>query len=169
MDRCNLDGSTNRRTCVAYYCMYRKEGIKLVFMGWPCLFFISGLIFFISFQYQVRFRFFSLFGSMISLLALVFVLPFMSTIISVGKYDRALGQLINRPPPLNMNRLYRRTSVMTYLLTLFFKCCNGACCCGNGKRTIGVAKRCCDSTFFLLIVFYEHMHWCFYGARLKCL
>ncbi|MBM7837285.1 hypothetical protein JOC54_000516 [Alkalihalobacillus xiaoxiensis] len=97
-------------------CTVKKASSLYLWAG--LVFFISGLIFyFISVPSTISF--FSLFGSMISLLALVFVLPFMSTIISVGKYDRALGQLINRPPPLNMNRLYRRTSVMTYLLTLF--------------------------------------------------
>ncbi len=56
---------------------------------------------------------------MTSLLALLFVLPYMSTIIAVGKYDRALGQMIRKPPQLTMVRLYRRTSLMTYMLTLF--------------------------------------------------
>lgn len=82
------------------------------------MFFTLGLIFYFT-SVPVSVSFLSLFGSMISLLALLFVLPFMSTIISVGNYDRALGQLISRPPPLTMTRLYRRTSVMTYLLTLF--------------------------------------------------
>lgn len=81
-------------------------------------FFLLGFLFYLIYVPK-EVGFFNLFGSMTGLLALLFVLPFMSTIIAAGKYDRALGQMISKPPTLNMVRLYRRTSVMSYMLTLF--------------------------------------------------
>ncbi|GAK12075.1 hypothetical protein [Geomicrobium sp. JCM 19039] len=81
-------------------------------------FFLLGIIFYWVYV-PTDVRFFDLFGSMVSLLALLFILPFMSTIISVGKYDRALSQMISMPPKPDTVRLYRRTSLMSYLLTLF--------------------------------------------------
>lgn len=81
-------------------------------------FFLLGFLFYLIYVPK-DVGFFNLFGSMTGLLALLFVLPFMSTIIAAGKYDRALGQMISKPPTLNMVRLYRRTSVMSYMLTLF--------------------------------------------------
>lgn len=81
-------------------------------------FFVLGLVFyFVSVPQEVNF--FHLFGSMTGLLALLFVLPFMSTIIKVGKYDLALSKMISMPPRPNLVRLYKRTSIMSYLLTLF--------------------------------------------------
>lgn len=81
-------------------------------------FFTMGLLFYFMYV-PSDVPFFHLFGSMAGLLSLLFVLPYMSTIISVGNYDRALGHMISRPPELNSIRLYRRTSIMTYMLTLF--------------------------------------------------
>ncbi|GAF20793.1 hypothetical protein JCM19047_450 [Bacillus sp. JCM 19047] len=92
--------------------------VKRLYFWAGTTFFFVGLI--CAFLYVPQERaFLSLFGSMTSLLALLFVLPYMSTIIAVGKYDRALGQMIRKPPQLTMVRLYRRTSLMTYMLTLF--------------------------------------------------
>ncbi|MFS0785911.1 hypothetical protein ABC345_05925 [Shouchella sp. 1P09AA] len=92
--------------------------VKRLYFWAGTAFFIVGLV--CTFLYVPTERpFLSLFGSMTSLLALLFVLPYMSTIIAVGKYDRALGQMIRKPPQLTMVRLYRRTSMMTYMLTLF--------------------------------------------------
>ncbi|MFB4213935.1 hypothetical protein ACE1TH_18735 [Shouchella sp. JSM 1781072] len=92
--------------------------VKRLYFWAGTAFFSVGLV--CAFLYVPAERpFLSLFGSMTSLLALLFVLPYMSTIIAVGKYDRALGQMIRKPPQLTMVRLYRRTSMMTYMLTLF--------------------------------------------------
>ncbi|QDI91711.1 hypothetical protein EPH95_11450 [Salicibibacter halophilus] len=63
--------------------------------------------------------FVSLFGSLAGLLSLLFVLPCMSVVISIGRYDQALGNMISSGPRPTATTLYRRTSLVTYMLTLF--------------------------------------------------
>lgn len=64
-------------------------------------------------------HFFSLFGSLAGLLSLLFVLPCMSVVISIGRYDQALGKIISNRPKPTATELYRKTSLVTYMLTLF--------------------------------------------------
>lgn len=63
--------------------------------------------------------FLSLFGSLGGLLSLLFLLPCMSVVISIGRYDQALGNIISHGPRPTATTLYRRTSLVTYMLTLF--------------------------------------------------
>ncbi|QQK81715.1 hypothetical protein HUG20_18545 [Salicibibacter cibi] len=63
--------------------------------------------------------FLSLFGSLAGLLSLLFLLPCMSVVVSIGHYDQALGNMISNGPRPTATTLYKRTSLVTYMLTLF--------------------------------------------------
>ncbi|QQK78045.1 hypothetical protein HUG15_22285 [Salicibibacter cibarius] len=63
--------------------------------------------------------FLSLFGSLAGLLALLFLLPCMSVVIAIGRYDQALGNMISNGPRPTATTFYKRTSLVTYMLTLF--------------------------------------------------
>lgn len=141
--------------------------VKRLYFWAGTTFFFVGLI--CAFLYVPQERaFLSLFGSMTSLLALLFVLPYMSTIIAVGKYDRALGQMIRKPPQLTMVRLYRRTSLMTYMLTLFLNVATVPVVVSTVRAQVSQLK---DAFIqrFLHIVFYVRMDSCSYGVQRKFL
>lgn len=58
------------------------------------------------------------FNSLMGLLALFFVLPFMNAIIRIGRYDRTLSRMIGKKTN-DVGTLYKKTSFATYVLTVF--------------------------------------------------
>ncbi|WP_156321121.1 hypothetical protein [Bacillus sp. JCM 19041] len=106
--------------------LYKWAGITFLVLG--SLFFVLYVPNEVTFLHQ--------FGSMSGILSLFFILPFMSTIIKVGKYDSVLSGMINRPPQLNSKRLYQRTSIMTYVLTLFLNVATVPVVVGIVKRNV---------------------------------
>lgn len=81
------------------------------------IFFILGTILFI-FTKQPWYTFILHFEQVLGLLSLFFVLPFMNSLIHVGRYDQNLSILLQNKIT-NLSKLYRRSFGVCYLLGLF--------------------------------------------------
>jgi hypothetical protein len=88
------------------------------------LYFYSGLIFLIIgiilffFQHASWHSFFLSFDSMLGVMSLFVVLPFLNSIIRVGHYDTNLNLLL-RKDTNRMDQLYRRSFLVSHILGLF--------------------------------------------------
>ncbi|MFD2624790.1 hypothetical protein [Salibacterium salarium] len=58
------------------------------------------------------------FNSLMGLLALFFILPFMNAVIRIGLYDKTLSRMIGMNTS-DVGALYKKTSFATYVLTIF--------------------------------------------------
>lgn len=88
------------------------------------LYFYSGLIFFIIgaslffVQNLPWYSFFLYFDSMLGVMSLFLVLPFLNSIIRVGHYDTNLNVLLRRDIQ-TLDKLYRRSFIVSHMLGLF--------------------------------------------------
>jgi len=88
--------------------LYRKSGI-FFFTGGLLLFFYNGT--------PIE-TFFLHFDTMLGILSLFFVLPFMNTIIRTGHYDSHLRKLLQHGAG-DLNKLYKRSFLISHFLGLF--------------------------------------------------
>ncbi|MGE6631967.1 hypothetical protein [Bacillus sp. NPDC077027] len=88
--------------------LYRKTGIVFFSVG-MILFFLSD---------QPIHTFFLHFHSMLGLLSLFFMLPFINSLIHVGHFDTQLNKLLTLHTS-TVNQLYRKSSFVTHTLGMF--------------------------------------------------
>lgn len=88
--------------------LYLKTGAVFLIIG-LFLFFLSG---------QPLHTFFLHFHSMLGLLSLFFMLPFIHSLIHVGHFDTQLNKLLTLRTT-NPNQLYRKSSFVTHILGMF--------------------------------------------------
>lgn len=88
--------------------LYLKTGAVFLIIG-LFLFFLSG---------QPLLTFFLHFHSMLGLLSLFFMLPFIHSLIHVGHFDTQLNKLLTLRTT-NPNQLYRKSSFVTHILGMF--------------------------------------------------
>jgi hypothetical protein len=88
--------------------LYRKSGI---------FFFTAGIILFFYNGTPIE-DFFLQFDTMLGILSLFFVLPFMNTIIRTGHYDSNLRKLLQHGVG-DLNSLYKRSFLISHFLGLF--------------------------------------------------
>lgn len=88
--------------------LYLKTGAVFLIIG-LFLFFLSG---------QPLHTFFLHFHSMLGLLSLFFMLPFIHSLIHVGHFDTQLNKLLTLHTT-NSNQLYRKSSFVTHILGMF--------------------------------------------------
>ncbi|WP_152655671.1 hypothetical protein [Oceanobacillus sp. CFH 90083] len=81
------------------------------------LFYVTGFIIFITSGLSWEF-FFLQFDSMLGILSLFIMLPFLNSLIIVGKYDKHLSSLLEYKVQ-NTGDLYKRGSLVTHMLGLF--------------------------------------------------
>ncbi|MDT8861472.1 hypothetical protein N0O92_14720 [Alkalihalobacillus sp. MEB130] len=88
------------------------------------LYFISGICFLFTGSFLFIFSdlpwysFFLYFESMLGVLALFLVLPFINSLIHIGRYDKNLSLLLQKGIT-RLSQLYRRSFILTHFLGLF--------------------------------------------------
>ncbi|MCY8515607.1 hypothetical protein [Bacillus atrophaeus] len=110
-----LNYTVGAAAVIAIIISFRKASGLYLYTG--LIFMLLGALLFITSDLPY-YTFLLHFQSMLGLLSLFFMLPFINSLIRVGHFDTQLNQLLN-VNTAKMNQLYKKSSFVTHILGMF--------------------------------------------------